>query len=173
MSQDETKHRRRYGVIEVHYRTFRTLAMYNLSINGKLWAYIEWSPSRKGWCIQDASGRCLAHCDAIQGQDVDAQTAVKLAKAMIRDGRMPCPEDAHEQLEERLRRDRLGEPMELLALREPMEPVADVVSVRRHRDESGPIISITDVPSRRRRRSAFRFGARTTLSLIGDRCCLY
>ena len=42
--------------------------------------------------------------------------------------------------------------MELLALREPMEPVADVVSVRRHRDESEPIISITDVPSRRRRR---------------------
>jgi len=122
MSQDETKHRRRYGVIEVHYRTFRTLAMYNLSINGKLWACIEWSPSRKGWCIQDASGRCLAHCDAIQGQDVDAQTAVKLAKAI------------------------------LLALREPMEPVADVVSVRRHRDESEPIISITDVPSRRRRR---------------------
>ena len=102
----------------------------------KLWACIEWSPSRKGWCIQDASGRCLAHCDAIQGQDVDAQTAVKLAKAMIRDGRMPCPEDAHEQLEERLRRDRLGEPMELLALREPMEPVADVVSVRRHRRQS-------------------------------------
>jgi hypothetical protein len=41
---------------------------------------------------------------------------------MIRDGRMPCPEDAHEQLEERLRRDRLGEPMELLT--------SDVVRVK-------------------------------------------
>jgi hypothetical protein len=74
--------------------------------------------------IQDGSGRCLAHCDAIHGQDIDAQTAVKLAKRMIRDGTLPCPEDAHEQLDERLRRDRLGEPMELLA---PREPIADMV----------------------------------------------
>ena len=33
---------------------------------------------------------------------------------MIRDGRMPSPEDAHAQLEERLRRDELGEPMEIM-----------------------------------------------------------
>jgi hypothetical protein len=52
--------------------------------------------------VQDASGRCLAHCDAIHGSDVDAMTAVKLARAMIRDGRMPTPEDAAQQLEERL-----------------------------------------------------------------------
>jgi hypothetical protein len=136
MSQDETKHRRRYGVIEVHYRTFRTLAMYNLSINGKLWACIEWSPSRKGWCIQDASGRCLAHC-------VDQGRPHAMPRGRARAARRAATA---------LRRDRLGEPMELLALREPMEPVADVVSVRRHRDESEPIISITDVPSRRRRR---------------------
>jgi hypothetical protein len=60
-------------------------------------------PEPKRWCIQDASGRCLAHCDAIHGQDVDAQTAVKLAKAMIRDGRMPTPEEANAQLALRLR----------------------------------------------------------------------
>jgi hypothetical protein len=84
--------------------------LYNLTINGKLWACVEWSASRRGWCIQDASGRCLAHCDAIHGQDIDAQTAVALAKKMIRDGRMPAPEVAQQQLEERLRRDRLGEP---------------------------------------------------------------
>jgi hypothetical protein len=106
--------RRRYSVIETRFRQVGKLAMYNLMINGKLWACVEWSASRRRWCIQDASGRCLAHCDAIHGQDVDAQTAVRLAKAMIRDGRMPCPEDAHAQLEERLRRDELGEPMEIL-----------------------------------------------------------
>jgi hypothetical protein len=33
---------------------------------------------------------------------------------MIRDCRMPNPEEAHQQLEERLRRDRLGESMQLL-----------------------------------------------------------
>jgi hypothetical protein len=33
---------------------------------------------------------------------------------MIRDGRMPNPEDAQQQLDERLRRDRLGEPMDIL-----------------------------------------------------------
>ena len=66
-------------------------------------SFCMWSPSRRGWCIQDGSGRCLAHCDAVHGQDIDAQTAVKLAKAMIRDGRIPCPEDDHDQLAERLR----------------------------------------------------------------------
>ena len=71
--------------------------------------------------MQDASGRCLAHCDAIHGQDIDAQTAVKLAKAMIRDGRMPTPQEAQAQLEERLRRDQLGEP----ELGEPMEILQD------------------------------------------------
>ena len=33
---------------------------------------------------------------------------------MILDGRMPTPEDAAQQLEERLARDRLGEPWDLL-----------------------------------------------------------
>jgi hypothetical protein len=34
---------------------------------------------------------------------------------MIRDGRIPTPEEAHQQLAERIERDRLGEPWELLA----------------------------------------------------------
>jgi hypothetical protein len=33
---------------------------------------------------------------------------------MIRDGRMPTPEDAAQQLDDRLQRDRLGEPWEML-----------------------------------------------------------
>lgn len=114
MSTNETTDRRRFGVIEPRYQQHGKIAMYNLTINGKLWACVEWSASRRGWCIQDASGRCLAHCDAIHGQDIDAQTAVKLAKRMIIDGRMPTPEEAQQQLEERLRRDRLGEPMDIL-----------------------------------------------------------
>jgi hypothetical protein len=114
MSTKGTTDRRRYGVIETRYEQHGKLAMYNLTINGKLWACVEWSASRQGWCIQDASGRCLSHCDAVHGQDVDAATAVKLAKAMIRDGRMPTPEDAQQQLQERLRRDQLGEPMEII-----------------------------------------------------------
>jgi hypothetical protein len=93
--------------------------MYNLTINRQLWACVEWSPGRKAWCVQDASGRCLAHCDAIHGENVDAQTAVKLAKAMIKDGRMPTPEDAQAQLAERLRQDELGEPMEPIGDLEP------------------------------------------------------
>jgi hypothetical protein len=107
-----TKHdRRRYGVIETQFRQIGKIAMWELRINGKLWSCVEWSASRRGWCIQDGSGRCLSHCDAIHGQDVDAETAVRLAKQMIVDGRMPTPEEAAEQLAERLERDRLGEPM--------------------------------------------------------------
>jgi hypothetical protein len=119
MSTDGTQDRRRYGVIETRYRTIGKLAMYDLTINRQLWACVEWSPSRKAWCVQDASGRCLAHCDAIHGENVDAQTAVKLAKAMIKDGRMPTPEDAQVQLAERLRQDELGEPMEPIGDLEP------------------------------------------------------
>ena len=90
-----------------------------LTINRELWACVEWSPSRRAWCVQDASGRCLAHCDAIHGEHIDASTAVELAKAMIRDGRMPTPEEAARQLRERLDRDRLGEPGFCKTLRNP------------------------------------------------------
>jgi hypothetical protein len=105
---------RRYGVIEVRFRQRRRIATYDLTIRGERWACIEWSPSRRAWCVQDASGRCLAHCDAIHGQHIDAATAVRLAKTMIRDGRMPTPEDA-------VRRDRLGEPWK--PLQDTSEPI--------------------------------------------------
>jgi hypothetical protein len=107
-------------VIETRFRQQGRVALYDLTINGTVWACVEWSPSRRSWCIQDASGRCLAHCDAIHGEHGDAATAVQLAKVMIRDGRMPTPEEAEQQLEERLERDRLGEPW--TPLQEP-EPV--------------------------------------------------
>src|SRR5262249_38002691 len=76
-------------------------AIYTLTIAGVLWASVEWSPSRRRWCIEDGIGRCLAHVEHIHGEDVDAAAAVRLAVAMIRDGRMPTPEEAHEALQRR------------------------------------------------------------------------
>jgi hypothetical protein len=98
---------RRYGVIEVRRLNTDTC---HLTINGEMWSEVEWSPSRQAWCIQDAAGRCLTHVEHIVGQDRDVQTAIKLAKRMIVDGRMPSPEEAHQQLKQQRERDRLGEP---------------------------------------------------------------
>jgi len=54
-------------VIKTRFQQAGQVAAYNLIINGRLWACVEWSPSRRTWCVQDAIGRCLAHCDAIHG----------------------------------------------------------------------------------------------------------
>jgi hypothetical protein len=97
---------RRYGVIET--RRINT-GVYHLLIGGQLWSEVEWSASRLMWCIQDAAGHCLTHAEHIVGEDRDPQTAIRLAKRMIIDGRMPSPEEAQRQLEERQQRDRLGE----------------------------------------------------------------
>jgi hypothetical protein len=83
--------KRRYGVIEVRRLNAET---YHLTIGGEMWSEVEWSASRQRWCIQDAAGRCLTHVEHIVGQDRDVQTAIRLAKRMIVDGRMPSPEDA-------------------------------------------------------------------------------
>lgn len=93
-----TDDKRRFGVIVVERINADT---YHLIINGKLWSEVEWSASRQAWCIQDAAGRCLSHVEHIVGQDRDVQTAIKLAKRMIVDGRMPSPEEAQRQLERR------------------------------------------------------------------------
>ena len=102
---------RRYGIIEVRRVNAST---YHLLIGGVMWSEVEWSSSRKQWCIQDCCGMCLAHTESIVGQDRDVQTAIRLAKKMIVDGRMPTPEQARQRLKERKqldqRRDRLGEP---------------------------------------------------------------
>jgi hypothetical protein len=92
--------KRRWGVIEVRQINART---FHLTINGKLWSEVEWSPARRTWCIQDACGHCLAHCEHVHGEHIDQRTAVDLAKAMIRDGRMPTPEEAERMLQERQR----------------------------------------------------------------------
>jgi hypothetical protein len=99
--------RRRYGVIEVARYSENC---YALTINGELWSEVEWSRSRKAWCVQDAAGHCLTHVEHIVGQDRDPQAAIRLAKRMIVDGRMPTPEEAQAQLEREQERERLGEP---------------------------------------------------------------
>lgn len=102
--------RRRYGVIEVHRRNAKT---YDLMIDGQLWSEVEWSSSRQAWCIQDAAGQCLTHVEHIVGQNIDVETAIRLAKRMIIDGRMPTPEEAARQLRDRQERGHLGEPFVL------------------------------------------------------------
>jgi hypothetical protein len=77
-----------------------------LYIDGVLWGEVEWSDKRKVWCVQDAQGRCLSHKSHIHGQDAAKEAAVALAEAMIRDGRMPTPEEANKARKDRLARDR-------------------------------------------------------------------
>ena len=115
--------RRRFGVVEVRRLNAET---YHLTIGGVMWSEVEWSRSRRAWCIQDAAGRCLTHVEHILEPDRDVQTAIRLAKRMIRDGRMPTPEDAEAQLQGR-RRDRLGEPLGKTGSQDP-------VPVLRHSD---------------------------------------
>ena len=96
-SMDTHKDPRRHGVIEVRPGG----NSYRLTIGGELWSEVEWSASRRAWCIQDAAGRCLTHVEHIHAQHVDAETAIRLAKKMIRDGRMPTPEEAEAALRSR------------------------------------------------------------------------
>jgi hypothetical protein len=51
--------------------------------------------------VQDAAGHCLLHVEHILNQDPDPQAAIRLAKRMIVDGRMPSPEQALHQLRQR------------------------------------------------------------------------
>jgi hypothetical protein len=105
---------RRYGVIEVKQINAKT---FHLSINGVMWSEVEWSSKRQTWCIQDSEGHCLVHCEHIVGADVDQQTAIAEARAMILDGRMPSPEAAKAASRQRQREfveKKLGEPMEIL-----------------------------------------------------------
>jgi hypothetical protein len=106
--------RRRYGVIEVRRINAET---YHLTINREMWSEVEWSRSQQAWCIQDAAGHCLTHVEHIVGQDRDVQAAIRLAKRMILDGRMPSPEEARRQLERE--RKCLGEPFVMEAPERP------------------------------------------------------
>ena len=101
--------RRRYRVVETRRINANT---YHLTIDGVLWSAVEWSPSRRAWCIQDACGFCLTHVESVVGQDRDVQMAIRLARRMIVDGRMPTPEQAAARLRARESDGKLGEPIE-------------------------------------------------------------
>jgi len=94
-----------------------------LVIDGKLWAAVEWSETRLAFCIEDAAGRCLTHHASIRGQHTDRQKAIALARDMIRDGRMPTPEDAENAYSKHVRdqnkRTRDQELQALLVRRKP------------------------------------------------------
>jgi hypothetical protein len=64
-----------------------------ITINGEYWAAVEWSEQRQCWCIEDAEGECLAHASHIRGQAASKNAVVALAREMIRDGRMPAPDE--------------------------------------------------------------------------------
>jgi hypothetical protein len=113
---------RRFGVITVRFHPGPP-TLYRLTIGGQLWAAVEWSAVRRAWCIEDAAGHCLAHCEHVHGEHIDQQTAVALAKAMIRDGRVPTPEEANRQLEESQSQRRLQEQEQLV----PWQLLADPV----------------------------------------------
>jgi hypothetical protein len=63
-------------------------------VGGEFWAGVEWSEKRQAWCIEDAEGGCLRHEASIHGQAHSKRAAVALAREMIRDGRIPSPEEA-------------------------------------------------------------------------------
>jgi hypothetical protein len=75
-----------------------------ITIDGVLWAAVEWSETRQARCIGDAEGHCLGHRHHIPGKEADKDAAVMLA--MIRDGRMPTPAEASQCRKDRLQRRR-------------------------------------------------------------------
>ena len=66
-----------------------------LTIGGEHWASVEWSEKRQRWCVEDSQGQCLKHTASIRGAaGRGKEEAVALAEAMVRDSRMPTPEQA-------------------------------------------------------------------------------
>lgn len=73
----------------------------HLFIDGQRWAIIEWGGPQR-WCIEDDQHLCLDHIENAPGDRTTLQQAIALAEAMIRDGRMPAPEEAKRLNDERL-----------------------------------------------------------------------
>jgi hypothetical protein len=66
-----------------------------ISFGTEYWAAVEWSERRQAWRIEDAEGRCLTYAASILGQAASKEAVEALAREMIRDGRMPSPQQAH------------------------------------------------------------------------------
>jgi hypothetical protein len=69
-------------------------AIGRLYVGSEFWGAIEWSEQRQAWCVEDAEGACLSHVRSIRGQASSKAKAVTLAREMIRDGRLPTPQQA-------------------------------------------------------------------------------
>jgi hypothetical protein len=74
-----------------------------VSLDGEHWASVEWSEQRQAWCIEDCEGQCLAHVGSIRATAESRWQAEALAEEMVRDGRMPSPERAKAEADERRR----------------------------------------------------------------------
>jgi hypothetical protein len=66
-----------------------------IRVGTEYWGAVEWSNRRQAWCIEDVEGGCLAHAASIHGKAASKEAAEALAREMIRDGRMPSPQQAH------------------------------------------------------------------------------
>ncbi len=103
-----------------------------LFIDGQRWAVVEWGgPGR--WCIEDNEHLCLDHIENAAGLRDTLRRAIALAETMIRDGRMPSPEEAKRLAEERLEKqhqqhDAWEHPERLY------EPLADTLELWTDRD---------------------------------------
>jgi hypothetical protein len=91
----------REGAIKISWS--ETTGIGNISLDGVVFARVEWSEKRGQWCIEDAARQCLRHVGSIKGQAASKEEAVALAEAMVRDGTMPTPEQAHAEHAERER----------------------------------------------------------------------
>jgi hypothetical protein len=76
-------------------------AIGRLYVGAEFWGAIEWSEKRQAWCVEDAEGCCLGHVASIRGQASSRAKAVTLAREMIRDGRLPTPQQARAEYEAR------------------------------------------------------------------------
>jgi hypothetical protein len=114
---------RRQGPINVKWDGM-TGTIGRLYIDDEFWGAVEWSEKRKAWCIEDAEGRCLAHKESIHGKAPTKEEAVALAEQMIRDGRMPTPEDAekaYKEVQAKKRKQRENQPSYKRRLAEKQE----------------------------------------------------
>jgi len=81
----------REGVISI---AWNGAGIGSVTLDGAVFARVEWSEKRKLWCIEDSQGACLRHVESIHGPAASKDEAVALAEAMVRDGRMPSPAEA-------------------------------------------------------------------------------
>jgi hypothetical protein len=72
-----------------------------VEVDGEHWASVEWSEERQQWCIEDCAGHGPRNAASIRGAAKSKEEAISLVEAMILDGRMPTPQEAWAQGQER------------------------------------------------------------------------